>query len=214
MSCPTDPPQPVELFPQLSALRPRIFSYFRDFVLRYCDSKVDRFGRPDHSGSSNLTELHAVLSATVMIRRRKETVLTQLPPKQRQKVTVDISEKSKKVIAKVRKELNTIKNAFVEVEGATAEQLNDGRFQHGRLINELFRDTGRAKLPSVLSFLGENFLDLDEVPKFVVFAIQLDVLDGIEHELNSRRIKHIRISGETDPNQRKALVDHFQNDPV
>jgi hypothetical protein len=34
-------------------------------------------------------------------------------------------------------------------------------------VNELFRDTGRAKLPSVLNYLKENLLEVDVVPKFV-----------------------------------------------
>lgn len=42
----------------------------------------------------------------------------------------------------------------------------------------------------------------------------MDVLDGIEVELNKRGIKNIRISGETPTEKRKALVDYFQNDPV
>ncbi|CAI7789277.1 unnamed protein product, partial [Closterium sp. NIES-54] len=43
-----------------------------------------RFG--EFTGSSNLEELHAVLSGTVMIRRLKKQVLPQLPAKRRQQV--------------------------------------------------------------------------------------------------------------------------------
>lgn len=118
------------------------------------------------------------------------------------------------MIARVKKEMNSIKSELADLEADSNEAVRDARFHKGRLVNELFRDTGRAKLPSVLSYLNENFLDLDDFPKFVVFGVQLDVLDGIEVELNKRHIKHIRISGETDVNQRKALVDCFQSDPV
>jgi SWI/SNF-related matrix-associated actin-dependent regulator of chromatin subfamily A-like protein 1 len=45
-----------------------------------------------YSGSSNIQELHALLRATVMIRRLKKDILASLPAKQRTLVTVTIEE--------------------------------------------------------------------------------------------------------------------------
>ena len=79
--------RPVELFNSLKMLRPDIFNDFFAFVNRYCDPKEGQYGA-DYSGATNTGELHYLLSEKMMIRRLKKQVLTQLPPKLRQKVPV------------------------------------------------------------------------------------------------------------------------------
>ncbi|CAM9826147.1 unnamed protein product, partial [Phaeothamnion confervicola] len=81
--------RPVELFTQLHALRPETWDSLHNFGLRYCAGKKGRFGW-DYSGSSNIPELHALLRATVMVRRLKKDILTQLPPKKRTLVEVPV----------------------------------------------------------------------------------------------------------------------------
>ena len=48
------------------------------------------------SGASNLDELQSILRDKVMIRRLKKDVLTQLPPKQRQRIPFEIKESTLK----------------------------------------------------------------------------------------------------------------------
>ena len=79
--------RPVELFGQVSALRPKLFPSRKDFERRYCDARPGRWGM-DVSGASNLDELHVALSQALMIRRLKTEVLQQLPEKRRQQVMV------------------------------------------------------------------------------------------------------------------------------
>ncbi len=64
------------------AVSRRIFFYN---CLEEEDRKQGHFG-VDVSGASNLAELNMVLGHTVMIRRLKRDVLTQLPHKRRQQV--------------------------------------------------------------------------------------------------------------------------------
>lgn len=72
--------RPKEVFTLLSIIRPDIFNSFKHFGDRYCDPKPSKYGSgEDYSGSSNDKELHFILKKTIMIRRLKSEVLTQLP---------------------------------------------------------------------------------------------------------------------------------------
>jgi len=50
------------------------------------------------SGASNLEELQQALTSSLMIRREKSQVLTQLPPKQRQKVLFELKDSELKKV--------------------------------------------------------------------------------------------------------------------
>lgn len=78
--------RPNEIYPQVSPLEPRQFPPFAEFGRRYCSGHQDRFGFWNYLGASNLHELHLLLENTVMIRRLKSQVLSELPEKTRQKV--------------------------------------------------------------------------------------------------------------------------------
>ncbi|KAG5185466.1 hypothetical protein JKP88DRAFT_354190 [Tribonema minus] len=80
-----------EPYMQLNMLQPEVWKDQHDYGIRYCAAKRGRFGW-DYSGSSNLPELHALLRATVMIRRLKKDILSNLPPKQRTLVEVTVEE--------------------------------------------------------------------------------------------------------------------------
>uniref|UniRef100_A0A8C4Q9K5 Zinc finger, RAN-binding domain containing 3 n=1 Tax=Eptatretus burgeri TaxID=7764 RepID=A0A8C4Q9K5_EPTBU len=89
----------IELFMQVDALYPRRFGKWLEYSKRYCNGHMRFFGSRqkqwDCSGASNLAELHERLSA-IMIRRLKKEVLTQLPPKIRQRVLFDVPKESSK----------------------------------------------------------------------------------------------------------------------
>ena len=60
------------------------FNFF-NFSSRYCAPKVGKYGW-DLKGSSCLSELSYIMSKGIMIRRLKSEVLSELPPKRRQKI--------------------------------------------------------------------------------------------------------------------------------
>ncbi|RXN09272.1 DNA annealing helicase and endonuclease ZRANB3 [Labeo rohita] len=84
--------RPEELFMQIDALYPRRFGTWSDYAKKYCNAHYKFFGARrqwDYRGASNLDELHQRLSE-IMIRRLKNQVLTQLPPKIRQRIPFDL----------------------------------------------------------------------------------------------------------------------------
>ena len=79
--------RPAEIFNLLRVLRPDIMKSFIDYAWRYCDPKQKDWGI-DNSGCSNERELQYILRQSVMLRRLKKDVLSQLPPKRRQRIEV------------------------------------------------------------------------------------------------------------------------------
>lgn len=77
--------RPEELYTQLDVLDTPIFKSFRKYGIRYCAGFEGPFGW-DFKGHSNLVELHFLLQETVMIRRLKQDVMNELPPKFRHEV--------------------------------------------------------------------------------------------------------------------------------
>ncbi len=94
--------RPIELFNPLKMLRPDIFNNLFTFVNRYCDPKEGQYG-PDWSGAAHTKELHYILEEKIMIRRLKKNVLSELPPKLRQKVPVATDSKIVRQIAHILK---------------------------------------------------------------------------------------------------------------
>jgi SWI/SNF-related matrix-associated actin-dependent regulator 1 of chromatin subfamily A len=77
--------KPRELFNLLKILRCDVFKSFEHFGDRYCERRQNPWTfKWEFDGARNLAELHYILKKTVMIRRLKQDVLPQLPPKQRQ----------------------------------------------------------------------------------------------------------------------------------
>eukprot|EP00588_Corethron_pennatum_P030834 CAMPEP_0194330986 /NCGR_PEP_ID=MMETSP0171-20130528/53956_1 /TAXON_ID=218684 /ORGANISM="Corethron pennatum, Strain L29A3" /LENGTH=382 /DNA_ID=CAMNT_0039092273 /DNA_START=1 /DNA_END=1146 /DNA_ORIENTATION=+ len=83
------------------------------------------------------------------------------------------------------------------------------------LLNDLYRETGRAKIPVVLSMLARWVAD-PSAGKLCVFAHHLDVLDALEKLLKTSKKKqnYVRIDGKTAPNTRQKHIDAFQEDPA
>lgn len=73
--------RPVELYTQLSLIWPEPLSK-NDYESRYCEAHMDSFGNWNVSGATNLNELN-VIFRTQAIRRLKQDVLGDMPPKKR-----------------------------------------------------------------------------------------------------------------------------------
>jgi SWI/SNF-related matrix-associated actin-dependent regulator 1 of chromatin subfamily A len=81
--------RPQELYNLLKILRPDLLTRFVDFGCRYAKPRRSQYGI-DWSGTSMATELHLLLSKSLMIRRLKSEVLSELPTKRRQQVRIPI----------------------------------------------------------------------------------------------------------------------------
>ncbi|KAL6076217.1 SWI/SNF-related matrix-associated actin-dependent regulator of chromatin subfamily A-like protein 1 [Balamuthia mandrillaris] len=200
--------RPKELFSQLTAVDPNVFSSFPEFGVRYCNGFQDRFGW-NFDGASNLQELHVLLEETVMIRRLKKDVLGQLPPKNRQKVYISLLDKHAKVLHQIFNEMKENRRALFS---ANNEHAKNAKMEKYRLLMELYKSSGASKLPSVVTYI-KKFLREDN-RKFIVFAHHQMVIQGVIKALEHERVEFIRIDGKTKPQDRQKLVTHFQENDV
>ncbi|XP_005519743.1 PREDICTED: SWI/SNF-related matrix-associated actin-dependent regulator of chromatin subfamily A-like protein 1 [Pseudopodoces humilis] len=187
--------RPAELYTQIAAVQPTFFPQFHSFGLRYCDAKKMPWGW-DYSGSSNLTELKILLEESIMIRRLKSDVLSQLPAKQRKMVVVapeGISAKTKAALAAEAKKM---------AKGYESKQ------QEKEALLVFFSRTAEAKIRSVVEYILELLESGNN--KFLVFAHHKIMLDAVVAELKKKHVEYIRIDGCTSSAERQSLCQKFQ----
>ena len=186
--------RPVELQPLVGYLHPE-FSDFWSFAKRYCDAKKNRWGW-DIGGVSHPEELQERLRGTVMIRRLKEDVLPELPPKRRQVIVVPATGGMKSALAEETKELKTLAEAVDST--STVEIL----FEQ---MSATRHTMAMAKVDTIVDMVKQV-----EQP-IVVFAHHRSVISAIECGLSSAGRSVVTLTGDDSAEERQAAVEAFQN---
>ncbi|XP_008800330.1 SWI/SNF-related matrix-associated actin-dependent regulator of chromatin subfamily A-like protein 1 isoform X2 [Phoenix dactylifera] len=193
--------RPIELFKQLEALYPDVYKNVHEYGNRYCRGGF--FGL--YQGASNHEELHNLMKATVMIRRLKKDVLSQLPVKRRQQIFLDLNEKDMKQIRVLFRELELVKANIQACD--SNEKIESLKVTQKNLINKIYNDSAEAKIPAVLDYLN-TVIEAD--CKFLIFAHHQPMIDAIHQFLLKKKVGCIRIDGGTPSSSRQALVSDFQ----
>ncbi|VDP82769.1 unnamed protein product [Echinostoma caproni] len=186
--------RPAELYPQIQAVSPTLFrGGFHEFGLRYCAAKECPWGW-DYSGCSNMSELQLLLEASVMIRRIKSDVLSQLPPKRRELVVLDPS---------------AIRSARLKRHAKAMASTTLSSEQRKSAMLEYFHETASVKIAALRQYV----LDLVEMGrKFLLYAHHTEVLDALSNVLSEKSVAHIRIDGRTNSEQRSVVCKKFQQE--
>ncbi|XP_072198489.1 SWI/SNF-related matrix-associated actin-dependent regulator of chromatin subfamily A-like protein 1 [Excalfactoria chinensis] len=187
--------RPAELYTQIAAVQPGFFPQFHTFGLRYCDAKKMPWGW-DYSGSSNLAELKILLEESIMIRRLKSDVLSQLPAKQRKMVVV------------APEGINAKTKAMLAAEAKKMARGYESKQQEKEALLLFYNRTAEAKIHSVVEYILELLESGKD--KFLVFAHHKIVLDAIVEELEKKHFDYIRIDGSTPSAERQSLCQKFQ----
>ncbi|KAM4127194.1 hypothetical protein ACJW30_02G071800 [Castanea mollissima] len=193
--------RPIELFKQLEALYPDVYKNVHEYGNRYCKGGI--FGI--YQGASNHEELHNLIKATVMIRRLKKDVLTELPVKRRQQVFLELAEKDMKQINALFRELEVVKGKIKACQ--SKEEVDSLKFNQKNLINKIYTNSAEVKIPAVLDYLGTV---IEAGCKFLIFAHHQPMIDSIYQFLLKKKVGCIRIDGGTPAASRQALVTDFQ----
>ena len=187
--------RPSEGFAVLNCLRPDIFDSFGSYGRRYCNNGIKK-QRSYFSGASNTKELNLIMNK-IMIRRLKKNVLSQLPPKRRQRIEIDCDEKYIEKIVLLPNTMN--KQYFSNVSEEEKVSTPD-----------LYRLTALAKLDGICEYVKSL---LDNEIKFLIFAHHQFVLDKLQEVAEERKVDYIRIDGTITGQNRFDMVQKFQTDP-
>jgi len=213
--------RPVELWPIVRALDPVTWDSWKYYTERYCAAANNGFGL-DVNGASNLDEFQRKLRATVMIRRLKADVLTDLPPKSRQIIEIpaegDLARHATRendMWAQRGESIRALSEALTRHRiSETEEQYRDAVQSLGQKafadfaeLSRIRHETAVAKIPWVIEHLKEC---LDSKEKIVLFAHHHDVIQGIYRAFMA---DSVLFYGEIPQAQRQRAVDQFQNDP-
>lgn len=208
--------RPMEIQTVAASLAPEEFGHFWDFAKRYCKPQKGPYGW-DFTGATNLEELHTRLRSTILIRRTKAEVLTDLPPKRRQVIELSADNLG----ALVKREAG----AWKEHERRLKELRRKSRTEGGSNLSQeelsalrqgvnaafgemakLRQETALAKVPLVVAHVREV---LEATPKVVLFAHHRAVVGELAEAFGDDCV--ILMGGQS-LNSRQAAVDRFQED--
>uniref|UniRef100_A0A4W6FEL0 Zinc finger RANBP2-type containing 3 n=1 Tax=Lates calcarifer TaxID=8187 RepID=A0A4W6FEL0_LATCA len=201
--------RPEELFMQIDALYPKRFGTWTDYAKKFCNAHYRYFGprrQWDCRGASNLEELHQRLSQ-IMIRRLKAEVLSQLPPKIRQRIPFDLPKEAAKEASACFAEWERLMKGLGSGVAATDNPFTEVM----GLVTQMYKQTAIAKAGAVKDYI-KMMLEAEQL-KFLVFAHHLTMLQACTEAVIEAKAGYIRIDGSVPSSERIQLVHKFQNDP-
>lgn len=200
--------KPIEIFTTLNLLRPDLFpSYFR-FGIKYCNHKVKEIFLKDKKkkkiikrkvnefkGATNIEELHEILIKEVMIRRKKEEVLKDLPEKLISIIPLEIDNKNeyKKAENDFSSWLLEREKKVVKVEALTK-------------IEKLKQLAVEGKLKQVEEWISNV---LEETNKLVIMCTHHFTIDYLIEKFKNISVK---LDGRNSQKEKNESVKKFQED--
>ena len=185
----------MEFYSIFEWVRPNILPSFSRFKQRYID--YDFSG--EIKGYKNLHELHTITSPYIL-RREKNKVLTDLPPKIYSDFPLELDYKTEKAYVAICKEfLDWLRNET----GANWQSSVLVNLIRLRQFVEFPQNVGFDNLPSVkMNWLKDTYSNLDKIVVFVNFKNSVELL---REEFKTKFI----ITGDTPVKDRVPLVDEF-----
>jgi SWI/SNF-related matrix-associated actin-dependent regulator 1 of chromatin subfamily A len=233
--------KPINLWPFVKAMDPDgLGKSWEDFVFTYCGAYEEQVGRkPDGSprmrtvtdGASNLDDLNRKLRQAFMVRREKEEVLKELPPKRREIVLLPndgIAKQVEQELSKVRAMLakyedvlgiedprlvlNGLNRLFPEsIEDKdydeVGQMLTDEMQVAFEEMSEYRKALAIAKAPMVKEHV-DRLLESGE--KVILFCYHKEVAEFFRKYYDNQCAF---VTGKTPSGKRQDQVDMFQNDP-
>jgi SWI/SNF-related matrix-associated actin-dependent regulator 1 of chromatin subfamily A len=191
--------RPKEFYNTLNLLKPDQFPSFYQYAQRYCDPWHNGYGW-DFKGASNTEELNGRIR-DFTIRRLKDEVLAELPPKTRTFLPVELT-----------KAQRTEYDQSADDWGYQYDNyMNFGGMPPGFVLNmltDLRHACGRMKANYAIEWV-QDYHSATGKP-LVVFCHHRDVLDVIYDTLDANGPHAATISGSTSSKERDRIITAFQ----
>lgn len=190
------------------------FAFLNPGLLGSMDYFKHEFANPIESGGDERAA--AILRSLVypfILRRTKEQVAPELPPRTERIIYIDMDSAQKKFYSQTREKYRAELLGLIESEG-----MNDARF---KILEGLLRLRQIAIHPALVdkNYKGESpkfevLLETLETlqaenHKALIFSQFVETLKLVKHELDKRKIKYVYLDGKTQ--NRQSKVDEFQN---
>ncbi len=195
--------RPVELFNGLNIMDPTRWNNWLEYTRKYCGGHSGYFGW-DAKGATNVEELKSRISR-YFLRRRKDEVLLDLPPKRYIDVPVEIDTATRKEYEMALYDFKQyLKKVKKKTDKQTAKTMQAEKLVKLGALRQL---TTTGKIEIAYETI-KNIIDSGE--KVVVFSVYNKPIIELAAKLGE---ECVILLGDTLEQQRKEVVDKFQDDP-
>lgn len=185
---------PRQFWPLLNTVEPQVFKNKWSYLNRYCGPETNEYGTT-YKGSSNESELHTLL-VDCMLRRTKQEVMKELPPKVIEVVPLEVD----------AKELS----AYMDEEAAAFSSTVRTREDNPRSrVAQLLHTTYLLKEKAILAWVDEF---LSSGKKLLLFAWHRSVVELLYDSL--RQWSPVKVYGGISANEKNSAVNTFINNPA
>jgi SWI/SNF-related matrix-associated actin-dependent regulator of chromatin subfamily A-like protein 1 len=196
--------RPVELFPILNMLKPDLFPDFIEYARRYCDPQWHFWGW-SYLGSTNIEELNQILLGNIMVRRRKEDVLKDLPARTISVVPFALTGKAKEEYVEAETAYRVwLYRVYYKAPEKIRRALAAERLTK---IGNLKRLAGRLKVPQVIKWVDDYLQESQD--KLLLFGIHHRVLNAFFDVFSKISVM---VTGKVVGEHRQAAIDKLNND--
>jgi len=226
--------RPMELWSQIQIVNKGVAPKRFDYGVRYCAGFQKPAARGqmvwDFSGVSNITELDKMLRSTIMIRRTKEQVMKELPPKTRTMIPIVVEDAADKLyrkeeepalerlrkIKKERDDWKTLLDSLPEADRRSYIAKHAEKAHHAAALKDLAISeieklktaAVNAKFDEAVEFTAEKQASQGKV---LVFAVHHETIDRLVAAFRERKIKTDYIDGRVTGVPRQNVIDAFQD---
>jgi SWI/SNF-related matrix-associated actin-dependent regulator 1 of chromatin subfamily A len=194
--------RPIEMYNMLSIIDPKYWNSYYSFATKYCDGHQGYWGF-EAKGATNLDELRTKIGK-YFLRRTKEEVLTELPPKVFMNIPIDLRGEDKKQYNLVEENLIKYLRDHKKTDKEIAKSLAAEKLVKLNLLREV---SSMAKIETAKELIN-NIIESGE--KVLVFSSFNGPLLELYEEYGENSELLI---GSTPVEDRGVIVKNFQTNP-